>query len=72
MIATFVPVTVGVTNAEVAHILTPPLSGAVVTLGQHLLEDGSRITLPQQQPPKQADGEHPQPQEGKRPAEKTP
>ena len=45
--ATFVPVTVGVTNKDIAQIINPPLSGAVVTLGQHLLEDGARITLPQ-------------------------
>lgn len=45
--AKFVPVTVGVTNKDIAQIISPPLSGAVVTLGQHLLEDGASITLPQ-------------------------
>ena len=45
--AKFVPVTVGVTNKDIAQIISPPLSGAVVTLGQHLLEDGASVTLPQ-------------------------
>lgn len=48
MTAKFVPVTVGVTKKEIAQIVSPQLSGAVVTLGQHLLEDGASITLPQQ------------------------
>ncbi len=48
--ARFVPVTLGIINKGLAEVLTPPLSGAVVTLGQHLLEDGSTITLPQKQP----------------------
>jgi len=45
--AHFVPVTVGVVNAQLAEVVKPPLSGYVVTLGQHLLEDGASITLPQ-------------------------
>ena len=44
--AYFVPVTVGIINGELAEVLKPALSGQVVTLGQHLLEDGSSITLP--------------------------
>ena len=44
--ANFVPVTVGIVNGELAEVLKPALSGQVVTLGQHLLEDGSSITLP--------------------------
>ena len=44
--ANFVPVTVGIVDGEVAEVLKPALSGQVVTLGQHLLEDGSSITLP--------------------------
>lgn len=46
MTAQFVPVTVGVTNNELAQIVEPQLSGSVVTLGQHLLEDGASIILP--------------------------
>ena len=44
--AYFVPITVGIINAELAEVLKPALSGQVVTLGQHLLEDESSITLP--------------------------
>ena len=44
--ARFVPVTLGIVNAEQAEVLKPALSGQVVTMGQHLLEDGSSITLP--------------------------
>ena len=43
--ARFVAVTVGIVNNELAEVLQPPISGSVVTLGQHLLEDGSAITL---------------------------
>ena len=42
----FVPTTVGLVDGEVAEILAPPLTGQVVTLGQHLLEDGAAIALP--------------------------
>lgn len=48
--ATFVPVTVGIINGEKAEILNPPIEGSVVTLGQHLLEDGSTIVLPGAKP----------------------
>ncbi len=44
--ATFVPVTVGVVSGELAEIVKPALAGQVVTLGHHLLEDGSAILLP--------------------------
>jgi len=43
----FVPVTVGIIDGEVVEVADPALAGTVVTLGNHLLEDGSRITLPQ-------------------------
>lgn len=47
-IAKFVPVTVGISNSEIMEIVNPPsLTGYVVTLGQHLLADGSPIILPQ-------------------------
>jgi RND family efflux transporter MFP subunit len=46
MKARFVPVTVGIINADLAEVLKPSLSGSVVTLGHHLLEDGASITLP--------------------------
>jgi RND family efflux transporter MFP subunit len=44
--ARFVPVTVGIVNETRAEIIKPELTGAVVTLGQHLLEDGANIILP--------------------------
>jgi multidrug efflux pump subunit AcrA (membrane-fusion protein) len=46
--AKFVPVTIGIMNNEVAEILEPEISGFVATLGNHLLEDGSAVTLPQE------------------------
>jgi RND family efflux transporter MFP subunit len=46
----FVPVTIGIVSAGRAEVLDPPLSGAVVTLGHHLLEDGASIILPEQNP----------------------
>ena len=46
--ALFVPVTLGITHNGLAEVLKPPLSGEVVTLGQHLLEDGSAIILPRE------------------------
>jgi RND family efflux transporter MFP subunit len=46
MKARFVPVTLGLVNGKLAEIVKPSLSGSVVTLGHHLLEDGSAITVP--------------------------
>jgi RND family efflux transporter MFP subunit len=43
--ARFVPVHVGLVHEERAEILDPPLSGMVVILGHHLLEDGSPVIL---------------------------
>lgn len=48
--ARFVPVTPGIVNGDVAEILSPPLSGLVVTLGQHLLDDGSPVLLAGERP----------------------
>jgi RND family efflux transporter MFP subunit len=48
--AHFVPVELGIVNGTRAEILNPPLSDAVVTLGQHLLEDGSNIILADKTP----------------------
>jgi len=44
--ARFVPVTVGIVNGIQAEVLNPIITGAVVTLGHHLLQDGSSIILP--------------------------
>jgi RND family efflux transporter MFP subunit len=48
--ARFVPVNVGIVNSVQAEVLNPPITGAVVTLGHHLLEDGSSIVLPDKKP----------------------
>ncbi len=48
--ARFVPVTIGIVNGVQAEVLNPPITGAVVTLGHHLLEDGSSIVLPDKKP----------------------
>ncbi len=45
-IARFVPVELGIIERELAEVLKPELSGLVVTVGQHLLEDGSKVRLP--------------------------
>jgi len=46
MTAQFVPLKLGIQNGERVQVIEPPLSGRVVTLGQHMLEDGSAIVLP--------------------------
>jgi RND family efflux transporter MFP subunit len=45
-VARYFPVQVGITAPEKTEILSPQLHGLVVTLGQHLLDDGSPIILP--------------------------
>lgn len=47
MKAQFIPVKPGIVSGELAEVVEPSsLSGFVVTLGQHLLRNGSAITLP--------------------------
>jgi len=48
--ARFVPLTIGIEDGDVAEVLSPELTGFVVTLGQHLLEDGAALMLPKPQP----------------------
>jgi RND family efflux transporter MFP subunit len=43
--AHYVPVEVGITTPELSEIVSPELDGPVVTLGQHLLEDGSSVVV---------------------------
>jgi len=53
LVARFVPLKLGIINGELAEVLDPPLSGPVVTLGHHLLEDGedgAAIRLPEPAP----------------------
>jgi len=45
--AKFVAVATGIATQNMVEILKPALSGQVVTLGQHLLEDGAQILLPE-------------------------
>ncbi|MBM4024025.1 MAG: efflux RND transporter periplasmic adaptor subunit [Planctomycetes bacterium] len=47
--ARFVPITVGIANGEVVEVVEPALGGSVVTLGNHLVENGSRLRLPEPQ-----------------------
>lgn len=44
--ARFVGIKLGIVDATDAQVLEPALEGMVVTLGQHLLEDGAAITPP--------------------------
>ena len=44
--ARFIPVKVGIRDTADAQVVEPALQGMVVTLGQHLLEDGAAISLP--------------------------
>lgn len=44
--ARFVPVTIGIVNSIQVEVLNPEITGAVVTLGKHLLEDGASIIIP--------------------------
>lgn len=57
--AHFIPVKAGIVNSLYAEILNPPLTGLVVTLGHHFLEDGTPIII---------SGEGPD--DAKKPAEK--
>ena len=45
-VARYVPVQLGIVTPEKTEIVSPQISGLVVTLGQHLLEDGSPVILP--------------------------
>ncbi|MBN2416062.1 efflux RND transporter periplasmic adaptor subunit [bacterium] len=43
----FYEVQTGIVTEERTEIISPPIEGLVVTLGQHLLEDGSPVILPE-------------------------
>ncbi|NQU03794.1 MAG: efflux RND transporter periplasmic adaptor subunit [Syntrophaceae bacterium] len=49
MKARFIPLKLGIINGDHAEVVSPPLSGLVVTMGQHLLEDGTPVLLPGEQ-----------------------
>ncbi|HOD81511.1 MAG: Macrolide export protein MacA [Planctomycetes bacterium ADurb.Bin126] len=44
-LARFVPVEAGITDSRRAEIVSPRLTGEVVSLGQHLLQDGSPVVV---------------------------
>jgi RND family efflux transporter MFP subunit len=46
-ISHFFPVELGIVTTDRTEIRSPKLEGAVVTLGQNLLDEGSRVILPQ-------------------------
>jgi RND family efflux transporter MFP subunit len=50
MTARFVPVVAGIVRGDIAEIVEPQLEGRVVTMGQHLLEDGGNIVIPGDKP----------------------
>ena len=56
MKARFFPLTIGIVNSEWAEVVKPSLDGSVVTLGHHLLEEGSTIILPPAKPVGQGTG----------------
>ncbi len=45
-VANYIPVRIGIVTSEKTEIISPEIKGLVVTLGQHLLEDGSPVILP--------------------------
>jgi RND family efflux transporter MFP subunit len=45
-VAHYIPVKIGIATPDRVEILSPVLEGWVVTLGQHLLDEGSPILLP--------------------------
>jgi multidrug efflux pump subunit AcrA (membrane-fusion protein) len=47
MTARFLPVQPGITTGEEVEIIAPEFDGLVITLGHHLLDDQSRILLPE-------------------------
>lgn len=53
--ARFTEVTAGIVSGDQVEILSPTISGMVVTLGHHLLEDGGAILLPQDRPAQKSD-----------------
>jgi RND family efflux transporter MFP subunit len=57
--ARYIPVKTGITTPDLTEILSPVLEGRAVTLGQHLLEDGSPVLLPAS-----SSGKAPDPAEG--------
>jgi RND family efflux transporter MFP subunit len=71
--ARFIQVQIGIVTPEQTEIISPQLEGMVITLGQHLLEEGSIVLLPvsdKKTAPEQYKGEKSQPQGKKQVNEK--
>ncbi|RCK81435.1 MAG: putative Co/Zn/Cd efflux system membrane fusion protein [Candidatus Ozemobacter sibiricus] len=49
--AAFIPIQTGIIQEPWAEVASPALTGPVVVLGQHLLEDGVSVALPGDAPP---------------------
>lgn len=49
-VARYFPVKTGIVTPSYTEILSPQLTGLLVTLGQHLLDDGSPVILPKGSP----------------------
>jgi RND family efflux transporter MFP subunit len=49
-VARYVEVETGLQTRDHVEVLNPPLEGYVITLGRHLLSDGSPILLPEESP----------------------
>ena len=49
MTAHFMPVKTGIANIKFTEITDPVIDGWAITLGQHLLEDGSTIVIPRKE-----------------------
>lgn len=45
-IARYIPIQMGIVTLGKTEVVSPALNGLIVTLGQHLLEDGSPVILP--------------------------
>ena len=46
-VARYIPVKIGIVSQNETEIISPQIDGLVVTLGQHLLADGSPVILPE-------------------------
>jgi RND family efflux transporter MFP subunit len=65
-VARFVPVKPGIADGGMVEVLEPPLSGPVVTVGHHLLEDGTLVIVSRDEPTQGPPGPnaHPRPPGG--------
>jgi len=60
MKARFVPLKLGIRSEGTVEVLSPPLSGMVVSIGQHLLGEDTTITVPNGVPASPTDTDAPQ------------